>query len=503
MTQKKDSHLQHGNTINQETINQETINQQTSNQKTVDEQTNFQQPIDHTFINLQQLDAFNLEHESEAIDQLIQFLRIPSVSAVPEHTNDMHKAADWLAQAMREAGLEHVKVMSSSGYPIVYGDWLHASGKPTVLVYGHYDVQPAEPLELWESPPFDPQIRDGKLYARGATDDKGQLYIHIKAVESYLKLFGQLPVNIKFCIEGEEEISSQSLPVFIEQNKEKLRSDVITCSDTSMYAENQPALMYSLRGLASLEVEIKGANTDLHSGLFGGGVPNPIHALTELLSTLHDKEGRVTIPGFYADIIEPTEKEKESFHFFSQNEIQIRQQLELESLFGEVGYSFYEQTTARPTLEVTSISGGFQGDGIKPIVPSLAKAKIACRIVADQDPDQILDHLEAYLQQHKPPAVQLNVTRLVVGRPFLTSTEHPTMIAAGKAYEAVYGKWPLFTRGGGAIPIIELMNRTWQAPVVMLGFGLPNENLHAPNEHFHLANFRKGIQTVVRFWTYL
>lgn len=450
--------------------------------------------------DLHKLNPYIEKYESEHVAELTQFLRIPSISALSEHRSDMEKAAHWLANSLKKAGVEHVEVMPTAGYPVVYGDWLHAPDRPTVLVYGHYDVQPAEPFELWDSPPFEPQIRDGKLYARGATDDKGQLYLHIKAVESYLRTHSTLPVNLKFCIEGEEEISSHSLPSFIELHKEKLRADLITLSDTSLYSEDQPALMYSLRGLACLEVEIQGANSDLHSGLYGGGVPNPIHALTELLRKLHDEQNRVTIPGFYADIIEPTETEKQSFRFFEQNETQIRQQLELEHLCGESGYSFYERTTARPTLEITSISGGFQGEGIKPIVPARAAAKIACRLVAAQDPDNIAHLVEAYLRQHKPPEIQLNIKRLVGGKPFLTSTEHPSMLAAGEAYEAVYGKWPVYTRGGGAIPIIEFMSRMWQAPVVMLGFGLPNENLHAPNEHFHLINWRRGILTICHFW---
>jgi acetylornithine deacetylase/succinyl-diaminopimelate desuccinylase-like protein len=446
------------------------------------------------------LDEYFKQFEQLHIEHLQAFLRIPSVSALPEHHADLHQAAQWTAQAMRDAGLEHVEVMSTEGYPVVYGDWLHAVGRPTVLVYGHYDVQPADPLEIWDTPPFDPHVRDDKIYARGATDDKGQLLLHIKAVEGFLRTVGSLPINIKFCIEGEEEIASDHLPAYIDKHQEKLQADVITLSDTTLLSATQPALMYSLRGLAGLEIEVEGAKTDLHSGIYGGGIPNPIHALTRLLHTFHSADGRVNVQGFYDDVVELTDAERRSFQKFAPEDEHIKKELHLDALYGETGYSYYERTTARPTLEITSIHSGFMGEGIKPIIPRLATAKIACRLVVAQDPEAILRAVEAHVHQHAPVGVKVTVHGRMVGQPFLSPIDHPYMLAAGEAYQAVYGTWPVYTRGGGSIPIVETLARILRAPVVMLGFGLPSENLHAPNEHFHLDNWRKGLQTISRFW---
>lgn len=446
------------------------------------------------------LQAYMEAHKKEHIEELKAYLRIPSISAVSEHKADIVRCAEWTAEALRQAGIENVEILPTGGHPVVYGEWLHAEGKPTVLIYGHYDVQPAEPLELWSSPPFEPEIRDGKLFGRGTTDDKGQLFLHIKAAEAYLRTTGSLPVNVKFCIEGEEEVASLHLPPFVEAHKEKLRADIVTLSDTSLHEVGKPALLYGLRGLAGFEIAVEGAGSDLHSGLFGGGVPNPIHALSQLLASFHDADGRVAVEGFYDKVTPLSVVEREAFKEVEPEAEQIRNELALSELYGEAGYTFLERVTARPTLEITSVSGGFQGEGIKPIIPNKAVAKIACRLVSAQVPDEIMDCVERHIQRHKPVGVKVSLNRHLRGNPFITPIDHPAMTAAALAYEDVYGTAPVYKRGGGSIPIVEVFGRLLNAPVVMLGFGLPGENLHAPDEHFHLDNFDKGLLTICRYW---
>ncbi|MDQ0921383.1 dipeptidase [Paenibacillus sp. V4I5] len=440
------------------------------------------------------------EQRDQHIEELMQFLRIPSISAVAEHQPDMIRCAEWTAQSLKQAGLENIEIMATGGHPVVYADWLHAPGKPTVLVYGHYDVQPAEPLELWNTPPFEPVIQDGKLFGRGSTDDKGQLLLYAKAIEAFLRTHGSLPVNVKFCIEGEEEIASKHLPAFVEKYKDKLQADTIVLSDTQMQGPGKPALMYGLRGLAGFEITIDGANSDLHSGLFGGAVQNPIHALSKLLSSFHDENGRVAVEGFYDRVIELSDKEREAFKQVEPDANKVRSDLHVETLYGENGFSFYEQTTSRPTLEITSVSGGFQGEGIKPIIPNRASAKIACRLVAAQVPEEIMDAVENHIRALSMPGVKVILDRQLRGNPFITPIDEPVMVAAAEAYEDTYGVWPVYTRSGGSIPIVEVLGRVLEAPVVLLGFGLPGENLHAPNEHFHLVNWDKGTETISRFW---
>lgn len=440
------------------------------------------------------------EQRDQHIEELMQFLRIPSISAVAEHQPDMIRCAEWTAQSLKQAGLENIDIIATGGHPVVYADWLHATGKPTVLVYGHYDVQPAEPLELWNTPPFEPVIQDGKLFGRGSTDDKGQLLLYAKAIEAFLRTHGSLPVNVKFCIEGEEEIASKHLPAFVEKYKDKLQADTIVLSDTQMQAPGKPALMYGLRGLAGFEITIDGANSDLHSGLFGGAVQNPIHALSKLLSSFHDENGRVAVEGFYDRVIELSDKEREAFKQVEPDANKVRSDLHVETLYGENGFSFYEQTTSRPTLEITSVSGGFQGEGIKPIIPNRASAKIACRLVAAQVPEEIMDAVENHIRALSLPGVKVTLDRQLRGNPFITPIDEPVMVAAAEAYEDTYGVWPVYTRSGGSIPIVEVLGRVLDAPVVLLGFGLPGENLHAPNEHFHLVNWDKGTETISRFW---
>ncbi|WP_053375177.1 dipeptidase [Paenibacillus sp. FJAT-27812] len=435
----------------------------------------------------------------QQLDELKQWLSIPSISALSEHKADMNKAADWLADALTRAGLENVEVHQTDGHPIVYADHLHAPGKPTVLVYGHYDVQPVDPLHLWTTPPFEPDIRDGKLYARGATDDKGQVFLHIKAIEAILKLEQQLPVNIKLCIEGEEEVSSRSLPPFLATNRDKLATDVVLISDTSLIEPGKPAISTGLRGLCSLEVTVNTANTDLHSGTFGGGVPNALHALVSLLATLHDDRGGVSVEGFYEGVPELSPLMKEEFAKQMLDEDQLKASLGLDALYGEEDFSFVERVGARPTLELNGVYGGFQGEGTKTVIPKEAHAKITCRLVGDQDPQDILDKIKRHLQKHVQPGAKLQVKDGEQARAFNIDPSDRMLQLAADAYEDVYGTRALFTKDGGSIPIVETFSRELAAPVVMMGFGLPDENLHAPNEHFNLSNFDNGLLTIISF----
>ncbi|GIP45550.1 peptidase M20 [Paenibacillus sp. J45TS6] len=443
--------------------------------------------------------AYFENNREQHLNELQEWLSIPSISALSEHKGDVHKAAEWLAAKLTEAGLEHVEIHETKGHPLITADYLHAEGKPTVLVYGHYDVQPVDPLHLWETPPFEPSIRDGKLYARGATDDKGQLFLHVKAVEAILKQEKELPVNIKFCIEGEEEVSSPNLPLFLEENKEKLTADVVLVSDTSLLAPGKPAISTGLRGLCSLELSLNTANTDLHSGSYGGGVPNALHAMVELLSTLHDKQGRVSVEGFYNGVQELSPEMREEFAKQQFDEEKLKQDLGLDALYGEEGYSFVERIGARPTLELNGVYGGFQGEGTKTVIPKEAHAKITCRLVADQDPQACLDAIEAHLNAHTPVGAKLTITPKEKAFAFNIDPSHPMLQKAADAYETVYGTRALFTKDGGSIPIVEKLSSTLNAPTVMMGFGLPDENLHAPNEHFNLENFDKGLLTIVDY----
>ncbi|MNO26500.1 Succinyl-diaminopimelate desuccinylase [compost metagenome] len=438
-------------------------------------------------------------HREAHLKELGELLSIPSVSALSEHKADVQKAAEWIADALRRAGMESVEIHPTEGHPIVYAEHLHAPDKPTVLIYGHYDVQPVDPLNLWETPPFEPSIRNGKLYARGATDDKGQVFLHIKAVEAILKQEQKLPVNIKFCIEGEEEVTSPNLPDFLRNNKEKLAADAVLISDTALLEPGKPAICTGLRGLCSLEVTVETANTDLHSGTFGGGVPNSLHALVSLLASLHDEQGRVAVDGFYEGVHELTAAMREEFAKQQFNEDKLKADLNLDTLYGEEGYSFVERTGARPTLELNGVYGGFQGEGTKTVIPKEAHAKITCRLVGDQDPQDMLDKIERHLRSHLQPGAQLKVEQLEKARAFSCDSSNPMLQKAADAYEKIYGTRALFTQDGGSIPIVEQLSHVLSAPAVMMGFGLPDENLHAPNEHFNLENFDKGLLTIVEY----
>lgn len=440
------------------------------------------------------------ENKEGQLEQLIEFLKIPSISALSEYKDDVKKACDWLKRELTKIGMKNVQVFETNGHPIVYGDWLHAENKPTVLIYGHYDVQPVDPLDLWETSPFEPDVRDGKIYARGSSDDKGQVFMHIKALEALFQTEGRLPLNVKVIIEGEEEIGSPHLPDFIQKHKDLLNADVLVISDTAMIEKGKPSITYGLRGLTGLQIDVKGANADLHSGSFGGGVQNPAHALAKLIASFHDENGKILVDGFY-DKVEPIKKEeKQAIRQLNLDDEEIRKELGVPELFGEAGYSFYERTSYRPTLEVNGMYSGFQGEGIKTVLPSEASAKITCRLVPHQDPQEIYELIVKHIEKNKPKGVTVKVTPFDSGAPFVTPLDHPAIQSAGRAAAKVYGAETAFIRSGGSIPIVADFNQLLNVPVVLLGFGLENENIHAPNEHFHLENFYKGMETLCTYW---
>lgn len=449
---------------------------------------------------MSQLSELLSNQHNQNVEELKELLRIPSVSSLSEHKEDIQKAASWIANKLESIGLEHVEIIQTKGHPIVYADWLHQENAPTVLVYGHYDVQPVDPVHLWETPPFEPTIRDEKIFARGATDDKGQTFLHIKAVETLLKTEGTLPVNVKFCIEGEEEIGSPNLPPYLSENKEKLSCDVVVISDSDMWDRGVPAITYSLRGLCALEVSLKTANSDLHSGMFGGGVQNANHLLVQLLSSLHDSNGKVNVDHFYDDVEELTAFEKEQIKALGFDEEKLKKSLGLTELTGgENNFPYPEKISSRPTLEINGLWGGFQGEGTKTVIPNEAHAKITCRLVHNQSPVKIQGLIKKHLEEQAPKGCSVKVTLQDTGNPFLTPIDSPMIQKAAQAYENVYGKAPVYKREGGSIPIVSDFNHSLNVPVVLMGFGLPDENLHAPNEHFNLENFDKGILTICSF----
>ncbi|MGM9946301.1 MAG: dipeptidase [Lysinibacillus sp.] len=446
--------------------------------------------------HLAKLDAYFAQHRDTHLKELNDFLRIPSISSLSEHKQDMQVAASWLAAAMKRINLENISIDETGGHPVVYADWLHAPGKPTILFYGHYDVQPVDPLNLWETPPFEPTVRDNKLFARGASDDKGQVFMHLKTIEALFALDGTLPVNVKFIIEGEEEIGSPNLPPYVEKNKEKLAADLILISDTGLYAPGKPAVCYGLRGLTGIQIDVRGAKGDLHSGLYGGGVQNAIHALAQILASFRDEHGTIQVEGFYDNVRPLSEEERQAYRDLRFDEEALKEEVGVKELFGEKGYSYLEQTWARPTLEINGVFGGFSGEGIKTVLPAEAGAKITCRLVPDQDPDEIVALLKAHVEKHKPAGVDITISEFDKGAPYITPFDHPVIQAAGRSYERVYEVPTAFIRGGGSIPIVAAFDQILALPVVLMGFGLTSENFHAPNEHFHLENFDKGLRVL-------
>ncbi|MGE7696191.1 dipeptidase [Lysinibacillus sp. NPDC094177] len=446
--------------------------------------------------NLQQLDAYFTEHREAHLNELNEFLRIPSISSLSEHKGDIQNAAEWLANAFKNLNLENISITQTAGHPVVYADWLHAEGKPTILFYGHYDVQPVDPLNLWETEPFNPTIRDNKLFARGASDDKGQVFMHLKMIEALFATTGTLPVNVKFIYEGEEEIGSPNLPAYVEEHKEKLAADLILISDTGLYGPGKPAVCYGLRGLTGIQIDVRGSKGDLHSGLYGGGVQNAIHALADILASFRDEHGTIQVEGFYDKVLPLSEEEREAYRALGFDEESVKEEVGVKELFGEAGYSYLERTWARPTLEVNGVFGGFSGEGIKTVLPAEAGAKITCRLVPNQEPDEIVALLKAHIEKHKPTGIEVTISEFDKGRPFLTPFDHPFIQAAGRSYEKVYNVPTAYTRGGGSIPIVAAFDEILELPVVLMGFGLSSENFHAPNEHFHLENFDKGLRVL-------
>ena len=437
--------------------------------------------------------AYLEESHASHLEELQEFLRIPSISTDAEHRADMVRAAEFVADQLHRAGVSSAEVCPTEGHPIVFGERSDNPANPTVLIYGHYDVQPVDPIDLWESPPFEPTIRDGRLYARGSADDTGQVMIHFKSVEAFNRVRGELPVNVKYLIEGEEEIGSPHLNGFIESNLDRLRCDVVAISDTAMFARGVPSICYGLRGLAYLEIRVMGARSDLHSGSFGGPVPNPAGILAEILASMKDEEGRVTIPHFYDDVVPLTERERKEWQGLAFDVDAYKLELNLPGLAGEKGYSVLELLWARPTLEVNGLLSGFTGEGAKTVLPAAAMAKVSMRLVPEQDPDRIADLFEEYVHSVAPPSVRVEVKRLHGGKPWVASLDHPALVAAGNAVERGFGTRPVFQREGGSIPIVATFSELLQAPSLLIGIGLPDENAHAPNEWLDLEHFRKGI----------
>lgn len=433
------------------------------------------------------------------IEELKEFLKIPSISTLPEHSRDMQTAAAFVADKLKAAGMNKVEIFQTEGHPLVYAEWLGAPGKPTVLIYGHYDVQPVDPIELWETPPFEPTIKGDNIYARGATDDKGQMFVHIKSVEAYFKTFGSLPLNVKFIIEGEEEIGSTNLTSFLKNNVDLLKADAVLISDTSLYDAGVPTITYGLRGLAYMEVEVVGPNRDLHSGTYGGAVPNPINILAEMIAKLKDKDGRITITGFYKDVLKLTKEERQNFKALKFSEKEFAKSIGIKKSVGEKGYSVLERIWARPTLDCNGIFGGFTGQGAKTVIPSKATAKISMRLVPNQDPNKIAKLFTKYIKQIAPDYVNVKVTPLHGGYPVLAPLEHKATKAAARAMSKAFGKKTIYMREGGSIPIVvDFANRLKACPVLM-GLGLDSENLHSPNEHFNLNHFKLGIKSSAYF----
>jgi acetylornithine deacetylase/succinyl-diaminopimelate desuccinylase-like protein len=449
----------------------------------------------------QAIDTYVHDNEARFLDELKDLIRIPSISTLPENKEATHRAAEYVADHLKAAGLENVEVIETDRHPLVYADWMHQPGKPTVLCYGHFDVQPPDPLELWESPPFEPTERNGNLYARGSADDKGQMFSHIKAIEALKAIYGKLPVNVKFLVEGEEEVGGISVADYVAKNPEKLKADVALVSDTEMYAPGLPTLNIGLRGLVYMEIEAKGPMRDLHSGLYGGAAPNAVFGLIELLSKAKDEDGHILIPGIYDAVEPPSAEEKESWTHLPFDE---KEYLETEvgstALTGEKQYSVFERTWARPTLEVHGIAGGFTGAGAKTVIPAKAVAKVSIRLVPKQDPAAIVKAVEKFVTDNSPPGIQCEVRVLSSGPGLMVNPDHPAIRVAAKAFSDIFGQPTVFTRSGGSIPIVGDFATHLGIPTILMGFGLPDDGLHSPNEKYNIRNYYDGIRTLGHFF---
>jgi len=445
------------------------------------------------------LEDFLSKNDSRIHDELFEFLRIPSVSAKSEHNGDTKRAADWVKNALDKIGVP-AKIYPTAGHPIVMGEWRKAPGAPTVLIYGHYDVQPAEPLDLWTSPPFEPTMRDGKIFARGSVDDKGQLFLHIKALEAHLATRKKLPVNVVIIAEGEEEVGSDNLAEFVVEQKELLKADAVVISDSAMFAPGLPSILSSLRGLAYFEINVQGPAGDLHSGSYGGAVVNPAMALARILATFHDKDGRIAIPGFYKKVREWDPKIRRQMRSLPFDDRTLMKETSVAALGGEKGYSTLEKLWIRPTCEVNGMLSGYTGEGAKTVLPAKAMAKVSCRLVPDQDPADIAKLMKAHVAKVAPKGVKVRVDTLHGGRPWRAELNGPIYDAARSALRAAFGKEPVITGEGGSIPVVGDFQKILGAPVLLVGFGLPGENAHAPDEWMSEENFRLGMRAVATLW---
>jgi acetylornithine deacetylase/succinyl-diaminopimelate desuccinylase-like protein len=441
--------------------------------------------------------TFARARRSKFVSELKEFLRFPSISSQPERAGDVRKCATWLARHLQGIGLERVRIIPTRGNPIVYASWQRAPNGPTLLIYGHYDVLPGEPLAQWHSPPFSPTIKGPDLYARGAADDKGQLFCHVKAIESYMRTAQALPLNVKCLFEGEEEIGSTHLLPLIARNKNALRADAAVISDTKMLAPDRPAISYAQRGGLRAEVEVRGPRQELHSGTFGGAVLNPVQVLCEIIASLHDEHSRVMIPGFYDDVREWSEKERAYMARTGPSDEKILQDAKVEQGWGESGFTLYERTTIRPALTLNGIAGGHYGPGVKGVIPTRAVAKLSFRLVPDQDPERIGKLFREHVARITPSAVESSVRTLSPVQPALIDRNHPAVRTAGFAYKKGFGAFPVFLRSGGSIPVVNAFQEHLGIPTVLMGFGLPDDRIHAPNEKFHLPNFYRAIDTSI------
>lgn len=443
------------------------------------------------------------EHRAAALADMLDFLRIPSISSLKEHLPDVQQAAQWTAHRLAQAGIENVKVMPTAGHPVVYGDWVHAEGKPIVLIYGHFDVQPADPLNLWTNPPFEPTVRDGRVYARGAGDDKGNMLIPILVAEAFLKTVGQLPLNMKFIFEGQEEIGSPQFVPFVAEHRDLLAADLVISADGGQESEDQPVLLVGLKGLVPLQIDVFGAKTDLHSGIYGGAVANPIHALVRILDSLRAPDGKITVPGFFDDVIDLTEEDRRNIAAVPFDEQQFFADLGVSAGFGEPGYNVRERAWARPTLEINGMWGGFQGEGVKTVLPNEAHAKITCRLVADQEPDRVYQVIERHVRRmaEQTPGVRVEVRQLPGSAyPYLMPADHPANQLVGDVLTRLYGNPPHFVRMGGSVPVLVAFLRQLGVYTVTLAFAIEDERHHAPDEFFRLSSFEKGKRAFGEVW---
>jgi acetylornithine deacetylase/succinyl-diaminopimelate desuccinylase-like protein len=449
------------------------------------------------------LEYFN-QNKDRFLDELIEVLSIPSVSNGEANKSDVVRCAEWLKAHMEKIGLQNTEIYKTKGHPIVYGDYMNAGkDKPVILIYGHYDVQPPEPLDRWVNPPFSPIVKDGKIYGRGTADDKGQIFIHLKAIESFLKTDGTLPINVKIIFEGEEEIGSENLGEFISSHKELLKAEYVVISDTEMYEKGKPAICYGLRGLCYMQIDVTGPNRDLHSGTYGGAVENPINALAKIISQLKSDEGKILIDGFYDDVTDLTEEERKELNKLATDENQFKKDLDVKSLTGEKGYTLVERLTARPTLDCNGIWGGFQGKGTKTVIPSEAGVKISMRLVPQQNPEKIAELFKKYIEKISPDTIKVKVSYLHGGKPSVTSINSPAIKAAMSALKKGFETEPVFIKDGGSIPIVSTFKDELGADAILMGFGLPDDNIHSPNEKFELENFYKGIISVCYYYNEL